>query len=322
VIRAAALGVVLALAAAPAQAGSLERPEYGRLLGKAAQKLEEASRSGERARSRAEEALRLLPEKVTIRRSAAAPAAKVDNGELLDWARREAKGGESGIRRAAAAVESLRQTTIAEARPAPPEAGRTLARVLARKEFRPSALAGLRERIAALVGRVILRILSLLPASVLNIPGRFWRIAGQVLLAAAGGLALYLVVRLAQQLAGRKRRPVLEAVSQLAAARSHEEWLAEAEARLKANDYRNGLRALHMAGLMKLDEGGHLRYEDSCTDGRFVARLVAQGKAGLAQALAELGWLFASVWYGRSEAGPSECATARGLLDRLGVAAQ
>ncbi len=93
--------------------------------------------------------------------------------------------------------------------------------------------------------------------------------------------------------------------------RSHADWLAEAEANLKAGDCRAALRALHMAALLKLDEAGILTYQSSATDGRFLRLLRSKGLNDLAAALSSLNHLFVLVWYGNRPAGPQEYAAAQ-----------
>lgn len=304
--------------ASPAAAGTtISSAEYARTLSRVAADLERAAGAAKGGRARAAEALRGLPERVTVGEGTASATTSVDNRELLGALQAMVKGGPTGIRQARAAVESLRQA-VAQAGPAPPgQARHVLASVLAGGEFRPSWWEARQKQLMGRVLRFLRQIWPHIhwrwPRWVPRVSPKVWRGAGIAMLVACSALAIFLLARLFSRLSPRVPP---EGVAPAARARvilPCGAWLEEAGRLERAGDHRGAVRALHMAALMKLDEAGLVRYHTAYTDGRFVRALQAGGRGEVARALAGLNHLFARTWYGRAPAGTEEYASAQQL---------
>jgi hypothetical protein len=313
------LGVILALAT-PAAAATLTPEQYAHTLSQVATQLDRVAKSGDAKRAAAE-ALRELPTKAEMRRDAQSPAVAVDNRTLLADLRRQVAAGPRGIRTAAGIVGSLAEAVGAPAPPPPASVRATLKRVLARREFQPQWWESYAKTINQWIADVLLWLLSRIHIPNLDISGRVWRAVGFGLLVAIGAVIVYLIAALVTRALPRSRpAPDLPAARPLVI-RPYSAWLAEAEQRLQAGDYRGAVRAIHMAALMKLDDAGLVRYDNALTDGRFVRALQSKGQRDAAGALANLNRVFALVWYGRRAAGAEEYSTARTLLTELEGAA-
>lgn len=319
-IRRAWLAAFLLLAT-PAAAATLTPEQYARALAQVATRLERAEKSSPAARA-AEQVLRGLPVRVTVQAGSEAPRLTVDNRELLTSLRKQVKAGPKGIRTAAGIVRSLEQAVTSAASSPPPNARAALNEVLSRREFHPQWWEGPVEKFNRWVGEVLLWLIGKihLPKLDVNLPENVWRGLGFGLLLLVAAVIIFLIARLMIRAAVRSQVPPAGPMARPLVILPYSAWLAEAEQRLQAGDYRAALRALHMAALMKLDEAGHVRYDSSHTDGRFVRALRSKGLQDLASALARLNHLFAVSWYGRRPAGPSEYAAARTLWAELETA--
>jgi len=317
VTRFAWLAAVLALAT-PAAAATLTPTEYARTVSEVVTRLEQAAKSG-KATQAAEQALRELPIRAEVPTGPGSARLSVDNRALLVDLRRQIKVGPRGIRTAAGILRSLAQAVSATPPRPPAKARATLTRVLARREFRTSALDTWREKVYRWEAQAVLWVLDHLPDT--NIPRDAWVVIGYVALFLTGAAIVYLIVLLLVGM-GARARPVPDAPgARPVVILPYSAWLAEAEQRLQAGDYRAAVRALHMAALMKLDDAGQVRYDSSYTDGRFVRALQSKGQPDLAGVLGRLNHLFAIVWYGRRAAGQAEYAAARALWTELEAAA-
>lgn len=317
-IRALALAAALVVCGGTAVGQPLTAREYGRVIGHAAQALDRAAKAGEEAKRQAQAAVSEVPERAVVRPQSGGAPVEVDNRKLLKALRARIAGGKRGIGAAAQVLRNLQQNleTTAKAPPAAPtDARQALARVLSRREFRPSRLAALQEALYRKLARIISYIFEHLPG--VSLPADVRRpllIAAFTVVAAA---ALFLVVRLVLRLAPRGGKAEVEAAARPPEIKPHAAWLEEVESALRAGDHRAALRALHMAALMRLDESGQIRYVDSRTDGGFLRALRESGRHDLADALAALSVIFAIVWYGMAPAGPAEYRAAREHWDEL-----
>ena len=314
-IRALALAAALLVCGRTAVGQPLTAREYGRVIGHAAQALERAAKAGEEAKRQAQAAVSEVPERAVVRPQSGGAPVEVDNRKLLKALRAKIAGGKRGIGAAAQVLRNLRQNLETTAKAPPADAREALARVLRRREFRPSRLAALQEALYRKLARIISYIFEHLPG--LSLPADVRRpllIAAFAVVAAA---ALFLVMRLVLRLAPRGGKAEVEAATRPPEIKPHAAWLEEAESALRAGDHRAALRALHMAALMRLDESGHIRYVDSRTDGGFLRALRESGRHDLADALAALSVIFAIVWYGMAPAGPTEYRAAREHWDKL-----
>ncbi|UCH36376.1 MAG: DUF4129 domain-containing protein [Armatimonadota bacterium] len=321
--RAVVLAVVLFASGRAAAAQVMTPAEYGRVIGHAAQALEDAAASDQDPKPLAKAALEVMPKHAEVRSDTDGRTIKVDNTDLIRALRGQVTEGRAGIRTAAGVLRNLERNMAVESKAPPADARGALERVLQRREFRPSALDKARawfNRLAmrALLGvsRAIAYLFTRLHLPGIELPLGWQRFIVRAILVLCGVVAFILVVRLVMRLPLRRARS-LPVAPQPLAAKSHGAWLADAEAALKAQDYRAAVRALHMAALMKLDEAGHIRYVDSRTDGRFTRALRQGGRHDLADTLSSLSTVFAAVWYGMRPAGPGEYTTAEAQWRQL-----
>jgi hypothetical protein len=299
--RAFVVLVALVASISAAHGERLTRAEYARAVAHAADGLAAAAESRE-AETRARDALSLVPLQAVVADGGA--AVSIDNRELVTSLRRRAAAGRSQIWEAEQALRNLDECLSEEETSPPADAQSVLASVLARREFRPSRVAQLRQRIYQtlfLIAEWLLRRLASVNLHLGEFTGRvlLWTVLG-----VTGAIVLYLVARLILTTGRPMPAPDDEAFE--VERRGHSDWLAEAEARLGEGDYRAALRALHMAALLRLDEAGVLTYDPAAADGWFVRALRRQGPADLASALSALSQLFSLVWYGNAPAGPGE----------------
>jgi hypothetical protein len=322
--RTFASAAILLLSCCIAAAETMTPAQYSSKVGEVAQELDRASRAGARSDRLAQQALAKLPRHVEVRMPAGGAGTHVDNGDLLQALRDDVARGKRGTASAASVLRNLQATLRRQGPPAPADARKVLARVLHR--VKPGRIAAWEMAAIRWVERALRYIESLLNRagryigarvpSVHLPPGtsRFLLIA---LLIVIGVLILYLIARIVTSIGPRAGRPAAEEASPSAKTKPHTAWLADAEAALRVGDYRGGLRALHMAALMRLDEAGHIAYVDSRTDGRFVRALRETGRTETADALAALSVIFAAAWYGKAPAGPTEYLRAQAQWRQL-----
>ena len=225
--------------------------------------------------------------------------------------------GPQGRRAAQSAVEGLQQALMpGPAARAPAAAREALTQVLARSEFHESWWDKEQRRFWEKMDRLARKLFQGIrwPELGGHWNTRVWGKVGLALLIIGGAAMLFLIIRL---LTGRGPQPVSEEEF-VPSARPKillpcAAWLEEAERCRKSGDGRAGVRALHMAALMKLDEAGLVRYDHAYSDGRFVRLLQARGQAEAAGALRRLNQLFARIWYGHRPAGVQEYDEAAGL---------
>ena len=325
-IRGLALAGMLLVACRIAAAQTVTPAQYSRTVGQVAGELDRAARASAQSDRLAQAALGKLPERVVVRDPAGGPRVAVDNSQLLQGLRDDVARGRRGITSAAGVLRNLQANLKQPIGAVPPDAREVLARVLHRGEYRPSRLAALELRIVRWIERVIERISRAVDRATRYIGDRFpsvrmppsvGRLVLIVVLIVVGVLILYLIARIVMRMGPRVGRPRGEGPTPPTPTKPHTDWLADAEAALRAGDYRGALRALHMAALMRLDEAGHIRYVDSRTDGRFVRALRESGRSEIADALAALSLVFAAAWYGKAPAGPTEYLSAQAQWRQL-----
>jgi hypothetical protein len=300
-----------------AAAEPLARAEYAGKLAKAASGLDQAAAPGGEGKRRAEAALALVPERVQVAVPGEEPVV-VDNRELLAALRQQTSRGRDGIQAAARTLRSLQSAVAAPPTLTPANARAVLARVLKRSEFRPSRLARLQAQALAWLKRLLESVFRAVPSFHLGLSRGVQRAILAGLLALSALFTLILVGRIVLGAAAfRRRAQEAQSAASPPPLRSHEQWLAEAEADAASADYATAIRALHMAALMKLDKAGRISYQSSRTDGRFERALRAAGLHEVADVLRELNRLFAAVWYGLAPAGPEQYQRARQQWDRL-----
>ena len=211
----------------------------------------------------------------------------------------QARAALAGLQAAASASAQATSYTTGRARAA-------LNKVLKSGEFQTGWWAKQQEHFQEMLARWLRRILRHFPRT----SGRWqlnhnlWRDIGIVVLVLGGIALVYLIVVLLL----RRERPAArseEEATPLARPKvvlPHAVWLEQAARHAQAGDYVLGVRALHMAALMKLDAAGLVRYDHAYTDRRFVRLLQARDHPELARVLGLLNQLFALLWYGRQPA--------------------
>jgi len=298
--------------------------QYSSTVGQVASELDRASRAGAQSDLLAQAAVGKLPEHVVVRDPAGGPGVAVDNSQLLQALRDDVARGKRGIASAADVLRNLQANLRQQGRPSPADARKVLARVLHR--VKPGRIAAWEMRVTRWINRALRYIERLLNRATryigdrvpsVRLPSGAGRFVLIVLLIVIGVLILYLIARIVTSMGPRAGRPRAEGPTPPTPTRPHTAWLTEAEAALRAGDYRGALRALHMAALMRLDEAGHIRYIDSRTDGRFVRALRESGRSETADALAALSLVFAAAWYGKAPAGPTEYLSAQAQWRQL-----
>lgn len=332
-IRALALATALIVSVGIAAADAMTPAQYARSIGDAAQGLERAAEAGNKqSKALARAALDRVPQRATVRTNDGAIVG-VDNRELLRGLGRQVGTGRNGIRTAARVLRNLEHSVSAPRTPAPADARVVLARVLRGGDFKPSRIQRLQarilraiKRVTDAVGRVIDRVEKAIGRALeplirripnVGLPREFWRSVAIVVLAITVLIVIYLIVRLVLQMLPREGPPARRPAPEPLLIRPHTDWLADAESALRGGDYRSAMRALHMAALMRLDEGGFIRYVDSRTDGRFTRALRDSGRHDLAETLSSISGPFAAVWYGAAPARPGDYLAAHENWKRL-----
>jgi len=302
---------------------ALTQTEYRLRVGEVAAQLQQAAKQGERGKRFAQQAVAQLPEKATVASPGQAPVS-IDNRDLLRTLRQRVGQGREGILSAAGVLRSLQSVLEPPPGPLPPHPRETLSRVLSRSDFKPSRLSQLQawmvrmiDRMLEMLARVFESIGNRFPSLRLGLSKRAQHAILTALLVICGLVTLYLVARVGLGAGVARRRPSGEVALEAEPLRAHDQWLVEADAALRAGDYRAAVRALHLAALMRLDETGYISFTASLTDGRIVRTLAARGRGQIADALAALSRLFAAIWYGLAPAGPEEYRRAREEWQRL-----
>ncbi|MBN1458778.1 MAG: DUF4129 domain-containing protein [Armatimonadetes bacterium] len=302
------LGTVLCLASSAVWGAELTKEEYARLVARASDELKQAAASDDHRRSQAVAAIELLPEQVDVVVVAGSSSFQTDNAALKAALLKMVRRGPEGMEAAARVLTNLQQLLAVDSEARPEEARAVLASVLAQREFRP----GLAQRLRAYLYRLGLELLEWLiarfPGLDPGLVGALASIVGWVIVAVVAALVLYLLARVLGLSAPTWRRAEVATTPEpeRERAKTHADWLAEAEVALRAGDYQAALRALHMAALVRLDELGVVSYQQAATDGQLVRQLRRTGRTAEAEALLGLNRLFALAWYGERRMGPTE----------------
>ena len=120
-----------------------------------------------------------------------------------------------------------------------------------------------------------------------------------ILLGGLGGLAVFLLARYAR-LPGFRRKAVL--VEEEEAPRSADAWLDEANALIAQGRFREAVRGLYVAGLMRFDEAGVARFDRHQTNWEHLRRIEASPKRPPGTDVRAATGRFDRVWYGHLDA--------------------
>lgn len=130
-----------------------------------------------------------------------------------------------------------------------------------------------------------------------------------------GGLAVFLLARYAR-LPGLKRR-AKAMVEEEEPLRSADAWLDEANALIAQGRFREAVRGLYVAGLMRFDEAGVARFDRHQTNWEHLRRIEASPKRPEGTDVREATMRFDRVWYGWLAATAEDAAAMRAWYDGL-----
>ena len=310
-IKGLGLLAVLLFWCSAAWGAQLTTAEYTQAVSRCADALEAAAEQEDRGPADAESALGSLPKRVEIIGLQGEPRGLADNAKLIEVLEERIAQGREGMLDSVGILRSLEDGLSAYPSSYPNNARLVLDEVLSRREFRRSWWQKVVDRFYAWLVGLIEAILAALPEAELKGLGAAIRLIGWALFAVSAALAVLMIVKLVRSFVPTR---VARAGADMPAPiliKTYSGWLSEADSSLKAGDYRQALRALHMAALLKLDHSGVLPYDESATDGSFVRVLERKGLREIALALAKLNDIFARAWYGDAPAGPSDYGLAQ-----------
>jgi len=204
-------------------------------------------------------------------------------------------------------------------RPAQPSDRKHLRRVLV--QVLPKASLGhkLRLRVPDWVRRLLVRLVEWLDRLFAHAPQGaaprwlFWMIVGLATggLVAALALAAYAVFARFARRAREQRAQVAMSLPQ--APSDPEEVLARARRVAAQGAYREAVRYLYLAFLLKLDRAGLLRYDPTTANWEYLPHLP---RTDLRASFSSLTLIFDQKWYGGEEAAPSDYHRCEDLLQR------
>ncbi len=136
-----------------------------------------------------------------------------------------------------------------------------------------------------------------------------------IVLGGLGGLAVFLLARYAR-LPGLRRR-VKPIVEEDEAPRSADAWLEEANALIAQGRFREAVRGLYVAGLMRFDEAGVARFDRHQTNWEHLRRIEASPKKPAGADVRDATGRFDRVWYGHLDATAEDASAMRAWYDTL-----
>lgn len=134
------------------------------------------------------------------------------------------------------------------------------------------------------------------------------------LLAALGMLAVFLLARYVR-LPGMKRKGKL--VDDAEPERTADAWLEEANALIAQGHYREAVRGLYVAGLLRFDEAGVARFDRHQTNWEHLRRIEASPKRPGGTEVRDATGRFDRVWYGHLGATLDDAHLMRAWYDGL-----
>ncbi len=132
-------------------------------------------------------------------------------------------------------------------------------------------------------------------------------------IAALGAWAVFALTRYAR-LPRRRKSPLVDPEEPL---RSSDAWLEEANALIAQGKYRDAVRGLYVAGLMRFDEAGVARFDRHQTNWEHLHRIEASPKTPAETDTRTATGRFDRVWYGHLPATLDDATAMRAWYDRL-----
>lgn len=216
----------------------------------------------------------------------------------------------------AAEIESFSAAPVASS----PKARSALDRILAGSEFAavrpPGAWELFRQRIAAWLERMFLRLFSLIGRHPIGGTILYWLI----IVGAVACIALWLF----RFLAGRDRMDALPPSASIIASRTWQEWIRAAREAANRGDFREAVHSAYWAGIVRLEDAGVVPKDRTKTPREYL-RLVAEPLPGeLAsrpshrEPLVALTSRLERIWYANRAAGPEDFRESLRQLEALG----
>ena len=135
------------------------------------------------------------------------------------------------------------------------------------------------------------------------------------LLALLGGFAVFLLARYVR-LPGLKRRSKAM-VDDSEPERTADAWLSEADALIAQGRFREAVRGLYVAGLLRFDEAGVARFDRNQTNWEHLRRIESSPKTPTGTETREATGRFDRVWYGHLPVGSADATAMRAWYDGL-----
>lgn len=200
------------------------------------------------------------------------------------------------------------------------EAQAELQRILARPEFAavrpPSAWELFRQRIAAWVGRMLMRLFGGIGRHPIGGEILFWFI----IVACVGAVALWMF----RFFASRDRMDSLPPSQSVHASRTWQEWIRASREAAHRGDFREAVHSAYWAGIVRLEDTGAVPRDRTKTPREYL-RLVTDPLAGELpsapsprEPLAALTSRFERTWYANRGAGPEDFRESLRQLEALG----
>lgn len=128
------------------------------------------------------------------------------------------------------------------------------------------------------------------------------------------GFAVYLLLRTIKFTGRTPKASLVDADEPL---RSADEWLEEANGLIARGEYRQAVRGLYVAGLLRFDEVGVARFDRNQTNWEHLRRIEASPKHPADSDVRGATSLFDRCWYGHLPAKPADAETMRSWYDTL-----
>lgn len=135
------------------------------------------------------------------------------------------------------------------------------------------------------------------------------------LLALLGGFAVFLLARYVRLPGFRRRAKAM--VDDAEPERSADAWLVEADALIAQGRFREAVRGLYVAGLLRFDEAGIARFDRHQTNWEHLRRIESSPKRPEGTEVREATGRFDRVWYGHLPVGAPDAQTMRAWYDAL-----
>ncbi len=133
-------------------------------------------------------------------------------------------------------------------------------------------------------------------------------------LAMLGGVCIYLLMRYVRLPGIRRRAKPIAPDEPL---RTADAWLEEANALLAQGRFREAVRGLYVAGLMRLDEAGVARFDPNQTNWEHLHRIESSPKRPAESDIRAATSLFDRCWYGHLPSSATDVATMRSWYEEL-----